>query len=296
MSRFRFVADHQHAYGVKRLCEVLQIARSSFYAWLDGQPRRAQRATADAELAETDPCRARAGQHPGAPRITAELNDGAPPGAGQPQAGRPGDAEHDIAGLRLRRRVRTTVPEPAARRCPTCSSATSPPTRRTSATSATSPTCPGRRREPVPGDGDRLLLPPAGGVGDRRAHAHRAGRRRAHRGPRHAGLAGRCGVPLRPRRAVHLEGLRPALREPGGDPVDGRGRHQRRQRAGRVLQRHPQTRDSSRARTPGRTRHLPPPVFGWVTRYNTRRRHSYGGQQAPIVYEQQHTATLRLAG
>ena len=29
-------------------------------------------------------------------------------------------------------------------------------------------------------------------------------------------------------------------------------------------------------------------VFGWVNRYNTRRRHSYCGQQAPIVYEQQH--------
>ena len=35
-------------------------------------------------------------------------------------------------------------------------------------------------------------------------------------------------------------------------------------------------------------------VFGWVNRYNTRRRHSYCGQQAPIVYEQQHAATLRL--
>jgi transposase InsO family protein len=27
-------------------------------------------------------------------------------------------------------------------------------------------------------------------------------------------------------------------------------------------------------------------VFRWVNRYNTRRRHSYCGQQAPIVYEQ----------
>jgi transposase InsO family protein len=35
-------------------------------------------------------------------------------------------------------------------------------------------------------------------------------------------------------------------------------------------------------------------VFRWVTRYNTRRRHSYCGQQAPIIYEQQHAATLRL--
>jgi len=36
-------------------------------------------------------------------------------------------------------------------------------------------------------------------------------------------------------------------------------------------------------------------VFRWVTRYNTRRRHSWCGQQAPITYEQQHAPTLRLA-
>ena len=36
-------------------------------------------------------------------------------------------------------------------------------------------------------------------------------------------------------------------------------------------------------------------VFRWVTRYNTRRRHSWCGQQAPSVYEQQHAATLRIA-
>jgi len=36
-------------------------------------------------------------------------------------------------------------------------------------------------------------------------------------------------------------------------------------------------------------------VFRWVTRYNTRRRHSWCGQQAPIIYEQQHAATLPLA-
>jgi transposase InsO family protein len=35
-------------------------------------------------------------------------------------------------------------------------------------------------------------------------------------------------------------------------------------------------------------------VFRWTTRYNTRRRHSTNGQQAPIAYEQQ-SATLTLA-
>ena len=33
MSRFQFVADHSPRYGVKRLCRVLKIARSSFYHW-----------------------------------------------------------------------------------------------------------------------------------------------------------------------------------------------------------------------------------------------------------------------
>ena len=33
MSRFQFVEDHKHVWGVKRLCEVIDVARSSFYAW-----------------------------------------------------------------------------------------------------------------------------------------------------------------------------------------------------------------------------------------------------------------------
>jgi hypothetical protein len=34
VSRFQFVADHQTTFEVKRLCQVVQIARSSFYKWL----------------------------------------------------------------------------------------------------------------------------------------------------------------------------------------------------------------------------------------------------------------------
>ena len=33
-------------------------------------------------------------------------------------------------------------------------------------------------------------------------------------------------------------------------------------------------------------------VFRWTTRYNTRRRHSRCGQQAPNTYEAQHVDTL----
>ena len=52
MSRFQFVADHRHAFEVKRLCELVQVRRSSFYAWLAGAPARAARAAADAALAK----------------------------------------------------------------------------------------------------------------------------------------------------------------------------------------------------------------------------------------------------
>ena len=52
MSRFRFVADHRHAFEVKRLCEIVGVVRSSFYAWLGAAPTRAARAAADAELAD----------------------------------------------------------------------------------------------------------------------------------------------------------------------------------------------------------------------------------------------------
>ena len=55
----------------------------------------------------------------GAPRITAELNDGAPAAArvNHKRVARV-MREHGIAGLRLRRRVRTTVPEPADQKVP----------------------------------------------------------------------------------------------------------------------------------------------------------------------------------
>lgn len=41
MSRFQFVADHLHAFEVKWLCAVVEVARSSFYAWLAGAEGRA---------------------------------------------------------------------------------------------------------------------------------------------------------------------------------------------------------------------------------------------------------------
>ncbi|EJV7053188.1 Integrase family protein [Micrococcus luteus] len=79
MSRFQFVADHRDTYEVKRLCQVLEINRSSFYAWVEAAPAREQRAVDDQVLA--DRIRAVQKDDPayGAPRVTAELNDGVDP-------------------------------------------------------------------------------------------------------------------------------------------------------------------------------------------------------------------------
>ncbi|SEE85425.1 Integrase core domain-containing protein [Streptomyces sp. Ag109_O5-10] len=117
MNRFQFVADHHRRYGVKRLCTILGIARSSFYYWRRTAADRAARQAADAHLAT----RIRAVHHEsggtyGVPRITAELRD------------RGERVNHKriarvmrgigLAGLRLRRRHRTTIADPAAAKAP----------------------------------------------------------------------------------------------------------------------------------------------------------------------------------
>ncbi|MCX5096424.1 hypothetical protein OOK36_48340 [Streptomyces sp. NBC_00365] len=51
-SRFQFVDDHQSTYEVKRLCQVLDVNRSSYYKWLAGAEARATRQREDRILAE----------------------------------------------------------------------------------------------------------------------------------------------------------------------------------------------------------------------------------------------------
>ena len=50
MIRFRFVQDNQGDLPVKRMCELVELPRSSFYAWLDHTP--SARELADAALLE----------------------------------------------------------------------------------------------------------------------------------------------------------------------------------------------------------------------------------------------------
>lgn len=112
-NRFQFIEDHHRAFGVKRLCAVLEVARSSFYKWRAGRQARAARERSDAVLAE----RIRAvhtewdGTY-GRPRITAELRDDGER-VNHKRVGRI-MRKFGIAGLRLRKRQVTTVPEQSA--------------------------------------------------------------------------------------------------------------------------------------------------------------------------------------
>jgi transposase InsO family protein len=119
VSRFQFVADHQDTFEVKRLCELLEVERSSFYAWKAAAPARAARAAADAELGQRIRAVHEEDSTMGAPRITAELNDGVP------EAERVNHKrvarvmrEEQIRGYQRKRRVRTTIPEPADQHVP----------------------------------------------------------------------------------------------------------------------------------------------------------------------------------
>ena len=119
MSRFQFVADHRHAFEVKWLCAVVEIARSSFYAWLNAAETRAAREAADEALEARIRVVHTTDNTYGAPRITAELNDGAGEGerVNHKRVARVMRST-GIAGYRRRRRVKTTVADPANQKVP----------------------------------------------------------------------------------------------------------------------------------------------------------------------------------
>lgn len=119
MSRFQFVADHLHAFEVKWLCAVVEVARSSFYAWLAGAEGRAARQAADEALAVRIRVLHDQDNTYGAPRITAELNDGVPDDerVNHKRVARVMRSA-GIAGYHRRRRVKTTVPDPATQKVP----------------------------------------------------------------------------------------------------------------------------------------------------------------------------------
>ncbi|QQQ80257.1 transposase [Saccharothrix sp. 6-C] len=80
VNRFGLVSENRRHHDVKRLCQVIGLARSSYYYWKAITPDRAARATDDADLA----VRIRVVHHEsastyGVSRITAELRDAGHP-------------------------------------------------------------------------------------------------------------------------------------------------------------------------------------------------------------------------
>ncbi|MBN9740229.1 IS3 family transposase [Amycolatopsis sp. A1MSW2902] len=71
---YRFISEHRDAYGVARLCRVLEIRRPGFYEWLAAAPAREQRAWEEERLA-SEIAGIHAAHHGayGSPRVTAEL-------------------------------------------------------------------------------------------------------------------------------------------------------------------------------------------------------------------------------
>jgi transposase InsO family protein len=296
VSRFQFVADHRHAFEVKRLCEIVQIARSSFYAWLGAAETRAARAAADAELADRIRAVHDQDRTQGAPRITAELNDGAAPGQ---HVNRKRVARvmrgHAIAGLRLRRRIRTTIPEPADQKMPDL-------LRRDFTAAAPNQRYVGDITYLPIADGSNLYLATVIDCFSRRLAGWSIAEHMrtdlvtdaldAARGMR-GSLAGAIfhsdhGAQYSAKTFAQLcqrLGVIQSMGAVGTSADNALAESFNASLKRETLQGAPAWPDQAACRRA---------VFRWVNRYNTRRRHSYCGQLAPIVYEQQHAATLQL--
>lgn len=112
MSRFRFISEQRATFGVKRLCRVLGGHRSGFYAWLARADQRADRSVQDARLVQQiRRIHADTSGTYGSPRVTAELHaHGVVVNHKRVERLM---REHDLVGVHLRRRHRTTRRDPA---------------------------------------------------------------------------------------------------------------------------------------------------------------------------------------
>jgi len=113
VSRFRFISEHRAVFGVKRLCRVLKVSRSGFYAWLAGIPKRAGRVADDNRLLEQiQAIHRQTGGAYGSPRVTVELHaQGVVVNHKRVERLM---RQHGVVGIHLRRGRKTTIPSPAA--------------------------------------------------------------------------------------------------------------------------------------------------------------------------------------
>ncbi|MFI6788054.1 IS3 family transposase [Nonomuraea sp. NPDC050383] len=111
-SRFRFISAHA-TYGIARLCRVLNVGRSAYYAWRAGEPARQARAAEDERiLAKIRAFHTDSSGTNGSPRITADLRDDGEM-VNEKRVARLMRAA-GVVGLHLRKGRRTTIPDQAA--------------------------------------------------------------------------------------------------------------------------------------------------------------------------------------
>lgn len=300
-SRFQFVADNRATFGVKRLCRVLAVSRSGFYRWLAAAAARAARQAADAELAgRIRTIHAEWDGTYGSPRITAELNDRAR-AQGGPRVNHKRVERvmrrYGIVGLHLRKKVRTTLGEPAARKVPDLLG------RDFTADAANQKYVGDITYLPV-GDGRFLYLASVLDLGSRRvagwsiadhmrtelvvdalwaAAVTRGGRLNGaifhsdhgaqYTSKEFAAVCAELGV------VQSMGAVGSSADNAAAEALNATLKRETLQGAHRFAS----------------ARHARLTVFRWITRYNTRRRHSTLGHISPITYEQQTTRVLLTA-
>lgn len=112
MSRFQFVDDHHTTHGVKRLCQVLGLNRSSFHRWRAG--RDARRDVGKALVKRMREYHQEFDGAIGVRRMTIELNEKADQPINRKRVERL-MRTHNIVGVNLRKPKKTTVKDQGAR-------------------------------------------------------------------------------------------------------------------------------------------------------------------------------------
>ncbi len=74
--KYAFIHQHRQAFSTQRMCRVLGVSRSGYYAWRQRggmtSPRRRRQAVLDQRVAQAYECRK---GRSGAPRLTLDLVD-----------------------------------------------------------------------------------------------------------------------------------------------------------------------------------------------------------------------------
>lgn len=108
--RWDFISAHAEAFGVQRLCQVLQVSRSGYYRWLAGAgAREARQAEEDAMVAEIREIHTEHRENYGALRVHAELR-GFGHTVNHKRVARL-MRKNGIVGRHLRKKKRTTIPD-----------------------------------------------------------------------------------------------------------------------------------------------------------------------------------------